>query len=349
MDVGINIVDAVQHAFHVYDNLDTADFPGEPEHIGISRDATPIEPGDRSNENSGGCAVPEDRDRFDDDGGPGADMAGQDHQSSLEDSATTPLFAGAQLSTLSATLLILNCLRIHGASNALISELLMLLCKSVLPAINSLPSTEYAASKMLRQLGLSYELIHACLAGCMLFRGTDGESLNECLKCKKPRYKRVGKSLVPSKVLRYFPLIPRLQRLYSTPALATLMTWHRQGRSTDGMIRHVVDGVQWKWVDQHLGNFGEEDRNIRLALATDGVNPYGVKRTNWSTWPVCLLNYNVPSWLTTKKHFIMLSMIILGKESVTCETFDVYIQPLIEELHTLWSDGVWTRDAANYR
>jgi hypothetical protein len=98
-----------------------------------------------------------------------------------------------------------------------------------------------------------------------------------------------------------------------------------------------------------LGNFGDEDRNIRLAMATDGINPYGVKRTNWSTWHVCLLNYNVPSWLTKKKHFIMISMIILGKESVTCETFDVYIQPLIEELHTLWNKGVWTYDAANYK
>jgi hypothetical protein len=47
---------------------------------------------------------------------------------------------------------------------------------------------------------------------------------------------------------------------------------------------------------------------------------------------VCLLNYNVPLWFTMKKHFIMLSMIIPRQESVICETFDVYLQPLIEEL-----------------
>jgi hypothetical protein len=44
----------------------------------------------------------------------------------------------------------------------------------------------------------------------------------------------------------------------------------------------------------------------------------------------------------------MLSMIIPGKESITCETFDVYLQPLVEELHTLWTEGVWTNDAAKY-
>jgi hypothetical protein len=266
----------------------------------------------------------------------------------LEDSATTPLFAGAQLSCLSATLLILNCLRVHGASTALISELLMLLSKSVLPSINCLPPSEYLASKMLTQLGLAYELIHACPGGCMLFRGVGSEHIIHCTKCQKPRFKRVGKSMVPAKVLRYFPFIPRLTRMYSTPAMAALMVWHRGGRSSDGLIRHVVDSLQWKWVDEHLGSFGTEDRNIRLGLATDGVNPYGVKRSTWSTWPVCLLNYNVPSWLTMKKHFIMLSMIIPGKESVTCETFDIYIEPLIEELHELWENGVWMKDAGNY-
>jgi hypothetical protein len=81
-------------------------------------------------------------------------------------------------------------------------------------------------------------------------------------------------------------------------------------------------------------------------MATDGFKSYGVKRTNWSTWPVVLLNYNVHSWLTMKKHFLMLSLIIPGKESITCETFDIYIQPLVEELHQLW-EGVWTQDAAN--
>jgi hypothetical protein len=32
-----------------------------------------------------------------------------------------------------------------------------------------------------------------------------------------------------------------------------------------------------------------------------------------------------------------------------CETFDVYLQPLIEELHTLWTHGIRTFDAAKYR
>jgi hypothetical protein len=50
-----------------------------------------------------------------------------------------------------------------------------------------------------------------------------------------------------------------------------------------------------------------------------------------------LLNYNVPPWLTSKKFFIMLVLLIPRKESVTFEHFDVYLQPLIKELQQLWT------------
>jgi hypothetical protein len=85
-----------------------------------------------------------------------------------------------------------------------------------------------------------------------------------------------------------------------------------------------------------------------LGLATDGINPFVEKHSIWSTWPVTLLNYNLPPWLTTKKHFLMLSLIIPGEESVTGDNMDTYLQPLLEEFQLLWHEGVWVRDAANY-
>jgi hypothetical protein len=51
---------------------------------------------------------------------------------------------------------------------------------------------------------------------------------------------------------------------------------------------------------------------------------------------VMLLNYNLPPWLSTKKFFLMLCLLIPGKQSVTSEFFDVYMAPLIEELLQLW-------------
>jgi hypothetical protein len=66
------------------------------------------------------------------------------------------------------------------------------------------------------------------------------------------------------------------------------------------------------------------------------VNPFKQTLSTWSTWPVTLLNYNLPSWLCTKKFFVLLALLIPGKESVTSEVFDVYLEPLVEELLQLW-------------
>jgi hypothetical protein len=50
-----------------------------------------------------------------------------------------------------------------------------------------------------------------------------------------------------------------------------------------------------------------------------------------------LLNYNLPPWLSTKKFFVIPCLLIPGKQSVTSECFDVYLEPLVEELLELWS------------
>ena len=61
------------------------------------------------------------------------------------------------------------------------------------------------------------------------------------------------------------------------------------------------------------------------------------------------MNLNLPLWMTTKKHFIMLSLIIPGKKSVIGNNFDTYLEPLLEELHMLWNKGVQAHDVARFR
>ena len=267
----------------------------------------------------------------------------------LEDSARTLLFAGASLSSLGATLILLNLCRTHGTSNAFISDLFKILACSILPLINTMPRSEYVASKKLKMMGLAYNAIHCCPNNCMLFRGEADKDLDQCRICDAPRYKKFGDSRVPMKVLRHFPLIPRLQRMFQTPVQAALQTHHWENRSLDGLQRQASDSRQWALVDSTYPDFAEEHRNVRLGLATDGVNPFSIKRSTWSTWPILLLNYNLPPWLSTKKHFIILALLIPGPQSVTGSNFDVFLEPLLEELLELWSVGVHTWDAAAYR
>ena len=272
----------------------------------------------------------------------------------IDIAATLPLYEGSTLSMLCATLLIVNCCKTHGVSNAFLNELLMLLSMSILPVGNCLPKTEYDASKILRRLGLAYNIIHACPNGCCLFKGVLQDD-QKCPVCDHDRYRMCGRSKVPTLVLRHFPLIPQLQRMFSSKKLSKLNIWHHFHKSEDGKMRHTADSPQWNFVHTELepeaGNamFGRDPRDIHLGLALDGMNPYSEKRSTTSLTPVIVFNYNLPPWMVTKKYFLMLCLLIPTKLRLTGMNIDVFIQPLVDELQQLWSQGgVPTRDARAY-
>ena len=82
---------------------------------------------------------------------------------------------------------------------------------------------------------------------------------------------------------------------------------------------------------------------MRFGQATDGVNPFGLRSTSWSTWPVVLVNYNLPPWMAIKKGFVMFSLLIPDPHKV--KNMDVYLESLIEELEILW-EGVQVHDVS---
>jgi hypothetical protein len=55
------------------------------------------------------------------------------------------------------------------------------------------------------------------------------------------------------------------------------MSWHASAerKKDNGKLRHPFDGRQWKHFDARFSEFGKEARNVRFALSTDGMNPFG--------------------------------------------------------------------------
>jgi hypothetical protein len=102
--------------------------------------------------------------------------------------------------------------------------------------------------------------------------------------------------------------------------------------------------LSWKHIFDKWREFAIEAWNIKLGLALDGVNPFGNLSFYHFTWLVVLFNYNSPPWLVMKCSFLMLALIIHGKEFLTSGNVDVCLEILIEELHILWK-GVSTFDA----
>lgn len=74
---------------------------------------------------------------------------------------------------------------------------------------------------------------------------------------------------VPKKVLHYFPIKKRLQKLYMSPKVASDAWCHIEWCTKDGLLRHPAYSPVWKDFNCKHPKFGVESCNIRLALATD--------------------------------------------------------------------------------
>ncbi|XP_072071955.1 uncharacterized protein [Arachis hypogaea] len=94
-----------------------------------------------------------------------------------------------------------------------------------------------------------------------------------------------------AKILRYFPLIPRLQRLYMSSKTAVDMLWHKRGPNSDGMYRNPRDAEAWKSLDRRYFDFFGDPRSVHLALASDGFNPFGNMSLKYSIWRMAWATY----------------------------------------------------------
>jgi len=218
--------------------------------------------------------------------------------------------------------------------------------KSCMPDNENLVSNFYDAKKFMRPLGLGYDKYDVCPNYFMLYYGVD--AMKTCCDfCGSLRYKPRNLTSKGSnkseKQLRYFPLTPRLQRLFMSPHHAKDMTWHHFHRSDDGVMVHPSDGEAWKKFNEDHQDFASDPRNIRLGLCTDGFSPFDMSSNVYSCWPVIVTVYNLPPWKCMTRPFMFLSMIIPGPKNPG-KKLDVFLRPLIDELKKLWLDGVNTYD-----
>ncbi|GFZ06764.1 DEAD-box protein abstrakt [Actinidia rufa] len=196
---------------------------------------------------------------------------------------------------------------------------------------NLVPKSTYEARKILFDLGLSYELIDACINDCVLF-WKENAMLDKCPRCNVSRYKiNCGKGKkIPHKILRYFPLTPRLKRLFMSRTISEAMRWHMENPGDGEESRHPAQSDEWKDFDVKHPEFALKPRNVRLGLAVDGFNPFGNMSNSYSMWPVILVPYNLPPWLAMKDSFFMLTLLVPGEKQPGID-IDVYMRPMVDE------------------
>ncbi|XP_050238349.1 uncharacterized protein LOC126687835 [Mercurialis annua] len=221
------------------------------------------------------------------------------------------------------------------------------LLQELLPENNKMPKFFANIKKLVKGLGLPVEVIECCLHNCMIYWGAD-EDLTHYKVCTFPRWKPVTKSNsakrranVPYKKMFYFPLTPRLQRLYASKATAKHMTWHAEHEMEDEKMCHPSDSPAWKRFSELHTDFADETRNIRLGLCTDGFQPFGSFGTQYSSWPVIVTPYNLPPGMCMKDEFMFLTILVPGPGNPK-DQMDIFLQPLIAELNQLWESGIRT-------
>jgi hypothetical protein len=64
------------------------------------------------------------------------------------------------------------------------------------------------------------------------------------------------------------------------------MDYHAQKRIEYGVIRMHANGYEFKEIAAKWPEFTDERRNVKISLATDGVNPFGEIQTVYSVWPI---------------------------------------------------------------
>nr|GEY02220.1 hypothetical protein [Tanacetum cinerariifolium] len=129
------------------------------------------------------------------------------------------------------------------------------------------PKSYYEAKKSMKIVGLGYESIDACINDCCLFWGKDNKDEEICPTCKESRWKNkdTTRKKVPNKVFCYFPLIPRLKRMYRSLHIAKHMTWNATRKCIeDGKMGHPVDPLV-----KELKTFWKKARVKTLDVAID--------------------------------------------------------------------------------
>ncbi|XP_004296227.1 PREDICTED: uncharacterized protein LOC101306419 [Fragaria vesca subsp. vesca] len=269
----------------------------------------------------------------------------------------TPLYPGSEHIVLETVMKQMSIKKKRNKTVACFNDDIALL-NELLLADNNCPENYDKVKSILSEFGLEYIKIDACVNNCIMYY-KDYKDTFECPHCYEPRYEPHARSTqtdpIPRKVFRYFPLGPRLQRLYKSSHTSKHMRWHherhQQGpdrpRIDPDNLTHPADGEAWNHFDRSFPDFASKCRNVKLGLATDGFNPTGDMNNSYSIWPVIAFPLNLPPNMCMRTEYNFLTVLVPGKYSPG-KCLDMYMRPLIDELLQLYENGIHTFDSARY-
>lgn len=172
---------------------------------------------------------------------------------------------------------------------------------------------------------------------CIVFRGKYAE-LDECPFCGSSRY--ISGSIA-AKRYTYFPLGPRLERLFGTSTLSEIIQSHLKVSRDDGYVYDIHDSPAWRNAYSSQGQFNGDHCGISFALCTDGVNPFSQNRVTYSMWPIVMTVLNLPHHLRYSSKSLFLVGIVPGSGTKEPKTLDPYLDIVVDELLALSNQSLY--------
>lgn len=174
--------------------------------------------------------------------------------------------------------------------------------------------------------------------------------LNICPTCESTWYKDEGQgsnksNVTTSKVLRYFLIIPMLQRVFMSRKTMEYMSWHKVSTIAPRIIINTSQGQTWKHLNSTFPDFAPNLRNVRLSLCANAFSQFGYLVKSYLIWPIVLTVYNLLLQMCTTKLFLLLTLLIPSPRSPK-QNIDVHIRPLIYDLCLIWESKILTQDVS---
>ena len=239
----------------------------------------------------------------------------------------TPLYSNAEISILDYIFIEFRKFVSHPSyAKTTVSETFRTDGLFKLPKPNNCPKDFTTAKLAIKDFLVPLITYHVCPKDCVIFTGEYSE-LEECPKCGEKRFK----NRKAAKTFKYFPLSPRIARIYQNENLVKLLQAH-SSRQDDGILKDVFDTDRWKksWFGEN-GEF-KRDTGCALNFCTDGVNPFKTMHLIYSMWPLMTSILNFPISFRKSVGGIMLLGIIPGNGRKEAFHLDPYINLVVEEL-----------------
>ena len=214
----------------------------------------------------------------------------------------------------------------------------------------------YSVKKLAMNLsGLKPRKIDMCPKSCMAYTG-DNIGLSNCcyvkdnVICNEARYNAKRKPRAQMIYVSCFDVIKAMYANVKTSDLLRSRDWMLQ--HTLSLLRHGTDKIIRTYSDfgdsavqEHLHynlNVLQKDRDIALALSTDGAQLTMKKQSN--TWIALLILLNLPAEIHYQTSYTMVSFIIPGPYNPG--DIESFMHPLFEDMAKA-NEGIWMWDAVD--